>query len=67
MWHDETYERSYTNRVSRYIALAIAGGLVSGLSACHRSVDKPVYPVTGKVLYKGKPAEGALVTLFRIG
>lgn len=34
-------------------------GLV--LAACSRSDHQPVYPVTGIVRYKGKPAEGAQV------
>jgi hypothetical protein len=38
-------------------------GLTFGLASCGRS-DRPVVnPVTGKVLYRGEPAEGAQVTL----
>jgi len=55
------------NRFSRFIALALVGGLVLSPAACRRGGDKPVYPVTGKVFYKGKPAEGALVTFVPLG
>ncbi len=54
-------------RFPRFFVLAIVAGLVLALTACRRGGDNPVYPVTGKVFYKGKPAEGALVTLVPLG
>ena len=39
---------------------------VFGLASCRRADHEPVYPVTGKVFYKGKPAEWARVTLFSL-
>jgi hypothetical protein len=42
--------------------LALVGGLGMSLTSCGRGGRKPVYPVSGKVLFKGKPAEGAVVT-----
>jgi hypothetical protein len=34
-----------------------------GATSCRRAGPEPVYPVTGNVLYQGKPAEWARVTL----
>jgi hypothetical protein len=45
----------------KYLLAALLGGLVLSLAACGRSDSKPVYPVTGTVLCKAKPAEGAQV------
>ena len=35
------------------------------LSSCGRSDGPPLYPVSGKVMYKGEPAAGAYVVLVR--
>ncbi len=41
----------------------LVGGLALGLTSCrHGNSGRPVFPATGKVLYKGKPAQGARVT-----
>lgn len=37
------------------------------LSGCGSDSKVPVYPVTGKVFYKGEPAEGALVVFYPVG
>ena len=49
------------NRRAKFLLLTFLGGLAFGLVSCNRS-DRPVFPATGTVLYKGKPAEGARVT-----
>jgi hypothetical protein len=50
-------------RPTRRRALAlIAAGLVSLLPGCRKSARKPVYPVRGQVLYRGRPTAHALVT-----
>ncbi len=36
-----------------------------GGTSCHPSGREPVYPVSGKVYYQGKPAAGATVTFVR--
>jgi len=36
-----------------------------GGTSCRRGGREPVYPVSGKVYYRGKPAEGATVTFVR--
>ena len=54
-------------RCLRFLLLAITIGLAFGLASCRRGDYKPVYHVTGTVLFKGKPAEGAQVTLFPLG
>jgi hypothetical protein len=50
------------NRRYKFFWLIFAGGLALGMASCRRSDNEPVYAVTGKVLYNGKPAEGAQVT-----
>ena len=50
------------NPTPKFLALSIVGVLVLGLASCRRGGDHPVYPVSGKVFYKGKPAEWAQVT-----
>ena len=45
----------------RHLSATLFGGLMLSLAACGHSDHKPVYPVTGTVLYKAKPAEGAQV------
>ena len=50
------------NRILKLFILALLGGLTLCLVSCRRN-DKPVFPATGKVFFKGKPAEGARVTL----
>ena len=49
------------NHTAKFLSLALAAGLAVGMASCRRS-DKPVFPITGKVFFKGKPAEGAQVT-----
>jgi hypothetical protein len=49
------------NRTAKFLSLALFVGLTVSLGSCRRG-DSPVFPATGKVLYKGKPAEGARVT-----
>ncbi len=39
--------------------------LALSLSSCGRSDGPPLYPVHGKVVYKGEPAAGATVILRR--
>jgi len=36
--------------------------LALGLTSCRRSGQEAVYPVTGKVFFNGRPAEGAIVS-----
>jgi len=50
------------NRIAKFFLLAIVAGLALGLASCHRGNDRPVFPVTGRVFFQGKPAEGARVT-----
>jgi len=50
---------------STWFLLTLACGLALGLTSCRRSGQKAVYPVAGKVFYKGRPAEGATVTFVR--
>ena len=50
------------NFFARLILAALVGGLALELAACRRSDRKPVYPVTGRVLCHGQPAEGAHVS-----
>jgi hypothetical protein len=45
-----------------FVAFALAGGILAG-SGCGRS--NGVYTVSGKVLYKGEPATGAVVYFHR--
>jgi hypothetical protein len=50
-------------RLVRCLSLLLVCGLMLPVAACSRHSDKlPVYPVTGKILYRGQPAEGAQVT-----
>jgi hypothetical protein len=49
------------NHTAKFLLLALAAGLALGLASCRRS-DRPVFPATGKVFFKGTPAEGARVT-----
>jgi hypothetical protein len=51
-------------RIHLFFALAIAGGVLAN-AGCGNS--NGVYPVSGKVLYKGEPARGALVYFHRKG
>jgi len=41
----------------------LAAGLALSVASCGRSDHEAVYPASGKVFYRGRPAEGALVTL----
>jgi hypothetical protein len=52
------------NRFSRFLILAVGVVFAIGLASCRRGDYKPVYHVAGRVLFNGKPAEGADVTLF---
>ena len=47
---------------SRLFLLMLVGGLALGSISCRRGDREAVYPVTGKVFFLGKPAEGATVT-----
>jgi hypothetical protein len=49
-------------RHSLFVVLVLAGGLLAA-SGCGRS--NGVYPVSGKVLYNGQPASGAVVYFHR--
>jgi hypothetical protein len=49
--------------VLRCWTLVLVAGLVLSLAGCTKSDRPSVYPVNGKVFYKGKPAEGAYLTL----
>jgi hypothetical protein len=49
-------------RHSLFVVLALAGGILAGCGG-----SKGVYPVSGKVLYQGKPATGAMVYFHRKG
>ncbi len=51
----------FTNRVLLLLLAAVA----LGGTACRRGGREPVYPVSGKVYYQGKPAAGATVTFVR--
>jgi hypothetical protein len=53
--------RGRMNCAAKLLMAAIVAGLALGLASCRRG-DRPVSAVTGKVLYKGKAAEGAQVT-----
>jgi hypothetical protein len=50
-------------RLFRGLGLVLVAGLVLGISSCSRGDRKVVYPVRGQGFFKGKPAEGAQVTL----
>ena len=51
------------NRFSRYLLWLVGSGrLLLGFVSCRDGPRDDVYPVTGKVLYRGKPAKGATVT-----
>ena len=54
--------RAPVNLAAKFLLLALVGGLGFGLAACRQSDQKPVHPLTGRVLYRGKPAEGASIT-----
>ncbi|MGO8748111.1 MAG: hypothetical protein ACLQNE_19225 [Thermoguttaceae bacterium] len=47
---------------AKYVPAALFTGLMLQFASCGRGGHAPAYPVTGKVLFKGKPAEGAQVT-----
>ncbi len=38
-------------------------GLLLAAASCDHGAGEPTYPVRGRVLFRGKPAEGARVTL----
>ena len=57
--------RGQSNRTADFFVVMLAAGVALGLTSCRRS-DRPVSVVTGKVFYKGKPAEGARVTFFSL-
>jgi len=50
-------------RFVRCLVFGLLVGLAVGLASCGQGDRKAVYPVSGKVFFKGKPAEGAQVTL----
>ncbi len=49
-------------RFAKHVPAVLLAGLMLHLASCSRGGHTPVYPVTGRVLFKGKPAEGAQVT-----
>jgi hypothetical protein len=53
--------------ISRYVAAAVTGCIaVMCFEGCTKGMDNDrVYPVSGKVLIQGKPAEGARITFYR--
>jgi hypothetical protein len=56
--------RFAVRRWTRVVALLVPLGVVTGCNVEPPRV--PVFPVTGKVTFKGKPAEGAQVVLFPV-
>ncbi len=52
------------NSLPRFCLTLLLIGLILGPAGCRRAEHEPVYPVVGKVFYKGKPAEWARVTLY---
>jgi hypothetical protein len=50
---------------SKQILLILLCAIALGGTACHRGGRERVYPVAGKVYYRGKPAEGATITFVR--
>lgn len=46
------------------VMMTITAVIITG---CGNNGKVPVYPVTGKVFYKGEPAEGALVVFYPVG
>ena len=56
-------EHGFLTRLSRCVRFLVVAGLVVSLASCGRGDRKAIYPVHGKVLFQGKAAEGAQVTL----
>jgi hypothetical protein len=55
-------------KMPQRVALALALLAVSlACSSCSGAKGQPVFPVHGKVLFRGKPAAGALVVLHSMG
>ncbi len=64
--HPQQCRRNLSHRLSGKIIATCGIVLALTLSGCGRSYDEPrfdVYPVKGKVVYKGKPLENAKVVL----
>lgn len=51
-------------RAARLLGLA---ALLTVFPACSDSGTKPTFPVSGRVLYKGQPAKGAVVAFHPLG
>jgi hypothetical protein len=47
---------------AKFFPAVLLAGLMLQLASCGRGGHARVYPVAGRVLFKGKPAEGAQVT-----
>ena len=59
--------RPYCLVTKNLTLLFVTLSFCASLSGCGGSGAVPVYPVTGKVFYKGEPAEGALVVFYPVG
>jgi hypothetical protein len=55
------------NRRTSLILILLAAGTAAVSASCRRADREQVYPATGRVFYKGKPAEWARVTLVFFG
>jgi hypothetical protein len=51
--------------IGRFLASLFSAGLMLCLASCGDA--QRTYPVRGKVLFRDKPADGAVVTLVRLG
>jgi hypothetical protein len=59
------FSNPFPNRRSQQVATLLAALTV--MSGCSSEPQRvPVFPVTGKVTFKGKPADGAQVVLFPV-
>ena len=54
---------SVMNRFARHALVVLFAGLAIQLASCGRGDPRRVYPTTGKLFFKGKPADGARITL----
>ncbi|MGE3637216.1 MAG: hypothetical protein AB7G28_01570 [Pirellulales bacterium] len=63
-WFRLAIGRQKSSQPLRFVGLLIVVALVSGCSS--EAPRLPVFPVKGKVTYKGQPADGAQVVLFPV-
>lgn len=56
-------DQEIISQLSRGVRFVVLVVLAMGLASCGRGDRKAVYPVRGKVFFKGRAAEGAWVTL----